>query len=146
MFFCVVSFAGDSFILYTGTITHQPRFNDELDFRFICCHFSGKRSEPSRASFKKSPVFMLSFVLYYRFRLLTLLFERIEIAPNAKGISGEKSTKHFRTNQSVLFETRQFHSFICMKKFSSFVECELENLEPLPVQIGQYFGFLKTHN
>lgn len=43
--------------------------------------------------------------------------------------------KRLQTNQSVLFETRQFHSFICMKKLRSFVERELENLASFTLQI-----------
>lgn len=51
--------------------------------------------------------------------------------------------KRFQTNQSVLFETRQFHSFICMKKLRPFVEGELENLGSFSLQIRLYCEFLK---
>ena len=77
-----------------------------------------------RAQCSKNHLFFLSFaVLYISFRLFNLVCERIEDISRAEGILREKSTKSLRTNQNVLFETRQFHSFICMKKFSSFVEC-----------------------
>ena len=75
------------------------------------------RTQPSNALCSKNHFFLVSAVLNTSFRFFTVTLKRNQDILHRCRISLEKSTKTLRTNQSVLFETRQFHSFICMRVF-----------------------------
>lgn len=110
---------GDSFSFRTTeVIACSLVFRINFTSGFICCHFSGKRRERTHRrsrSVRKITFFLFPAILNTTFRLFAMAWKRNEDNSHLCRISLEKSTKTLRINQSVLFETRQFHSFICMR-------------------------------
>lgn len=110
---------GDSFSFRTTEVVSCSLvFRFSFTSGFICCHFSGKRRKRTHRRsrwVRKIVLFFFSAILNKIFRLFAMAWKRNEDISRLCRISLEKSTKTLRINQSVLFETRQFHSFICMR-------------------------------